>query len=151
MLHWFAPLKSCWFYHFFLSMLLFLLFLSCIHYYPTRNYLFIHSFIHPFTLVCACVLRCFIHVGLSATLWTVACQSPLFVWFSRQEHWSGLSCPPAGDLPDLEIKPMSVMSPALAGWFFTTSATWVWAKIHTRNWGYKNEENIISCMKKLRV
>ena len=44
--------------------------------------------------------------------------------FSRQEYWSGLSCCSPGDLPDLEIEPMSLMSPALAGGFFTASATW---------------------------
>ena len=41
-----------------------------------------------------------------------ACQAPLSVQFSRQEYWSGLPCPPPGDLPDLWIKSMS---PALAG------------------------------------
>jgi len=35
--------------------------------------------------------------------------------FSRQEYWSGLPCPPPGDLPDPGIKPASLMSPALAG------------------------------------
>ena len=44
--------------------------------------------------------------------------------FSRQEHWSGLPCPPPGDIPNPGIKPASFMSPALAGGFFTTSATW---------------------------
>ena len=44
--------------------------------------------------------------------------------FSRQEYWSGLPCPPPGDLPNQGIKPTSLMSPALAGRFFTTSATW---------------------------
>ena len=44
--------------------------------------------------------------------------------FSRQEYWCGLPCSPPGDLPDLEIEPLSPMSPALAGRFFTTSATW---------------------------
>ena len=44
--------------------------------------------------------------------------------FSRQEYWGGLPCPPPGDLPDPGIKPESLMSPALAGGFFTTSATW---------------------------
>ena len=43
---------------------------------------------------------------------------------SRQEYWSGLPCPPPGDLPDPGIKPMSLRSPALAGRFFITSATW---------------------------
>ena len=44
--------------------------------------------------------------------------------FSRQEFWSGLPCPPPGDLPDPGMELMSLMSPALAGWFFTPSATW---------------------------
>ena len=43
--------------------------------------------------------------------------------FSRQEYWSGLPCPPPGDLPKLGIEPVSLMSPALAGEFFITSAT----------------------------
>ena len=43
---------------------------------------------------------------------------------SRQEYWTELSSPPPGDLPDPEIKPASLMSPALVGGFFTTSATW---------------------------
>ena len=52
------------------------------------------------------------------------CQAPLSVGFSRQEYWSGLPGPPPGVLPDPGIKPASPMSPALAGSFFTTSATW---------------------------
>ena len=43
--------------------------------------------------------------------------------FSRQECWSGFPCPPPGDLPDPGLSPC-LMSPALAGGFFTTSATW---------------------------
>ena len=42
----------------------------------------------------------------------------------RQEYQSGLLCPPPGHLPDPGIEPMSLISPALAGSFFTTSATW---------------------------
>ena len=56
--------------------------------------------------------------------WTVAYQAPLIMEFSRQEYWSGLPFPPPGDLPYLGIKPASLTSPALAGGFFTTSATW---------------------------
>ena len=44
--------------------------------------------------------------------------------FSRQEYWSGLPCPPPGDLPDPGIEPASLTSPALARGFFTTSTTW---------------------------
>ena len=64
------------------------------------------------------------HVRLSVTLWTVARQAPLSVGFSRQEHWSGLPCPPPGGLPDRGIEPASLTAPALAGGLFTTSATW---------------------------
>ena len=46
-----------------------------------------------------CVLSCFSHIQLFATLWTVAHQSPLFMGFSRQECWSELLCPPSKDLP----------------------------------------------------
>ena len=71
-----------------------------------------------------CMLSRFSLVQLFATLWTVAGQTPLSIGFSRQEYWSGLPCLPPGALPDPEIEPMSLMSPALAGGFFTTSATW---------------------------
>ena len=62
-------------------------------------------------------------VSDSATPQTVAHQAPLSVGFSRQDYWSGLPCPPAGDLPDPGIEPLSLSAPALAGEFFTTSAT----------------------------
>ena len=44
--------------------------------------------------------------------------------FFRQEYWNGLPFPPAGDLPDPGIEPVSLTSPALAGGFLTTRATW---------------------------
>ena len=65
----------------------------------------------------------FSHVRRFSTLWTIAHQALLSMGFSRQEFWSGLPCPPPGDLPDPETEPMSPKSPALAGGFFTTSAT----------------------------
>ena len=46
-------------------------------------------------------------VRLFATPWTVACQAPLSMGFSRQEYWSGLPFPSPGDLPDLGIEPGS--------------------------------------------
>ena len=55
----------------------------------------------------------FSHVWLFATLWTVACQAPLSMGFSRQEYWSGLPYPPPRDLPDPGIKPTSPAVPAL--------------------------------------
>ena len=70
----------------------------------------------PFWLM-LCVLS---HIQLFVTPWTVPCQAPLSVGFSRQEYCSGLPCPPPGDLPHPGIKPMSPVAPALAGKFFTT-------------------------------
>ena len=60
-------------------------------------------------------------VQLCSTPWTVAHQAPLSMEFSRQEYWSGLPFPTAGDFPDPGIEPMSLASPALAGRFFTTA------------------------------
>ena len=74
-----------------------------------------------------CMLSHFSCVQLFATLWTIACQAPLSMGLSRQEHWSGLLYPPLGDLPNPGIEPASLMSPALVGRFFTTSATWATA------------------------
>ena len=68
------------------------------------------------------MLSHFNYVGFFVTLWIVARQAPLSMGFSRQEYWSGLPCPPP-DLPDPGMEPVSLMSPALAGRFFTTSAT----------------------------
>ena len=59
------------------------------------------------------VLRCaqsLSHVQLFVTPWTVAHQAPLPMGFSRQEYWSGLPCPPPGDLPNPGIE---LRSPAL--------------------------------------
>jgi len=50
------------------------------------------------------------------TPWIVDHQASLSMGFSRQEYWTGLPCPPPGDLPDPGIEPVS---PALAGRFFT--------------------------------
>ena len=61
---------------------------------------------------------------LFATLWTVACEAPLFMGFSRQEYWTGLPFPSPRDLPDPGIEPPSLISPALAGWILYHCATW---------------------------
>ena len=74
--------------------------------------------------MCACVLSCLSCVRLCATPWTVTHQAPLSMGSSKQEYWSGLSCSPPGDLPNPRIEPMSLMSPALASGFFTTSTAW---------------------------
>ena len=70
------------------------------------------------------MLRGFSHVQLFAMLQTVARQAPLSMGFSRQGYWSGLPCPPPGDLLNPEIELASLLSPALAGGFFTTSTCW---------------------------
>ena len=66
-----------------------------------------------------CMLSFFNCVRLFSTPWSIACQVPLSVGFSRQERWSGLPCPPLGDLPDPGTEPVSLLCPALAGGFFT--------------------------------
>ena len=60
----------------------------------------------------ACVISHFRHVRLFATLWSIACQAPLSMGFSRQEQWSGSLCPPLGDLPDPRIRPCLLVSHA---------------------------------------
>ena len=72
---------------------------------------------------CPLWLRC---VQLFATSRTVALQSPVSMGFPRQEYWSGLPFPTPGDLPKPGIKPVSLVSPALGGWFFTTKPDWLW-------------------------
>ena len=66
-----------------------------------------------------CTLSRFSRVRLSSTLWTVANQAPLSMGFSREEYWSGLLCPLPGNLPHPGIGLVSLMSPFLAGGFFT--------------------------------
>ena len=63
-------------------------------------------------------------VRLFATLWSAARQAPLSLGFSRQEHWNGLPFPSPGDLPNPGMEPESLVSPELAGEFFTKSTTW---------------------------
>ena len=60
-------------------------------------------------------------VSVFATPWTVACQAPLSVKFSRQEYWNVLPFPSQGDLPDPGIK---FRSPALQGSFSTAHSCW---------------------------
>ena len=54
---------------------------------------------------------------------TVDHQAPLSMGFAKQEYWSGLPCPPPGDLLNPGTEAASPVSPALAGGFFTTNAT----------------------------
>ena len=100
---------------------------SLFPYHHLRNHnSFIHLLIGHLVLCQAwslhvCVFSCFSCVQLFVTPLTVAHQAPLSVGFSRQVYWSGLPYPPPGDLPHPGSKPGS---PASAGRFFTTNATW---------------------------
>ena len=86
--------------------------------------------------VCVCVCVCVYAraharahsscVRLFVTPWTVVLRAPLSMGFSRQEYWRGMPCPPPGDLLNPGIGPASLMSPALAGGFFTTSGQPHW-------------------------
>ena len=73
------------------------------------------------THLCLCSLVLMLNsVQLLAIPWTVLHQAPLSLGFSRQEYWSGLPFPTSGALPHPGIEPMSLVSPTLAGGFFTT-------------------------------
>ena len=62
-----------------------------------------------------CVPAKTLRVWICVTPWTIARQAPLSMGFSRQEYWSGLPCPPSGDLPNSGIETTSVV---LAGRVF---------------------------------
>ena len=93
----------------------------------------------PWTVcVCVCVCVCACMCAQSClTLWEptdcIAHQAPLSVGFSRQKYWSGLPFPTPGDLPNPEIKPVSLASPALAGGFFTAVPSGNKGKKHIHN------------------
>ena len=78
------------------------------------NYIYVYTHTHM-------LLQLYLTLG---NPWTVACLAPLSTGFSKQEYWSGLPCPPPGDLPHPGIESVSLASPTLAGEFFATSTTW---------------------------
>ena len=71
--------------------------------------------VYVYMSMCVCILQVKpepnLHIGMC-------------VCILQAKYWSGLPCPPPGDLPGPVTKPMSLMSPVLAGGFFTTSTTW---------------------------
>ena len=82
--------------------------------------------IHLSTFACVCVCVCTLGYSVmsnSAAPWTVVSQAPLPMEFSMEEPWSGLPFPTPGDLPDPWIESASLVSPALARWFFIPSPT----------------------------
>ena len=92
------------------------------------HFTYSNSYVTLFCLIIqatpACMLSHFRHVPLFVTPWTVACQASLSMRLCRQEYWSGVPCSLPGDLPDPGTEPASLVSPALAGGLFITSATW---------------------------
>ena len=94
-------------------------------------------------------------VQLFAAPGTVAYQVPLSIWFPRQEYRSVLPWAPPGDLPNLGIKPKSLIFPALAGGFFITSTSWevsffcMWfpSTIYWRNYSFSNIYSCLFCWK----
>ena len=72
--------------------------------------------------ICVCVCAQLLSdVQLFMNRWTVACQAPLFMEFSRREYWSMLPFPTPGGFPDPGIEPTPLVSPALADGFFTAA------------------------------
>ena len=111
-----------------------------------------------YVVLCVCMLSHFSCVRLFATLWTAACQAPLSTAFSRQEHWSGLPCPPPGDLPNPGVEPRS---PALQVDFLLLSH---WGspmqfsglillvlRIYNNNYYYYKYEALPMCVPKIMV
>ena len=74
--------------------------------------------------MCGYVLGHCSRVRLFVTLWTTAHQAPPSMGSSRQEYWSGLPCPPPGDLPDPGIEPLSLTSLLWQAGSFTTVTSW---------------------------
>ena len=69
------------------------------------------------------MLSCLSRVWLFATLWPNLPGSSVH-GILQKEYWSGFQCPSPGDPPEPVTEPESLMSPALAGMFFSTRATW---------------------------
>ena len=89
---------------------------------PFHHMLATRSLIFPILWFASIYLHCYLPLLFSGTLnsggvsfpFSLDCQGPLSMGFPRQEHWSGLSFPSPGDLPDPGIKPRAtVKSPAL--------------------------------------
>ena len=75
--------------------------------------------------VCVCVSVC-VQWCLTLMSWTVAHQAPLSTEHSRQEYWSGFPFPPSVFLPDPGMETESLVSPMLAGGFFTLRKPYIY-------------------------
>ena len=76
-----------------------------------------------------CLVKSLQSCQVFLTPWTIACQAPLSMGFSRQQYQSGLPRPPLGDPPNPGIEPTSLMSPALLGEFLTST---IWETLKKR-------------------
>ena len=92
---------------------------------PWSDHLLLWTFYNNFLIPersLGCSVWMLNNVWLFENPWIVACQAPLAMGFSRQEYWSGLPFLLQGNLPNSGIEPASLVSPALAVRFFTTTA-----------------------------
>ena len=88
-----------------------------------------------FSRVALFVLSHFSCVWLFVTLWTVACQTLLSIWFSRQEYWNGLPCPPPGIFL-IQGSNLHCRGSSIAGRFFTIEPCTREAQLHVLYWLY---------------
>ena len=105
--------------------------------------LFMYGFVY-LMWACACA-KSLSHVRLFVTPWTIACQAPRFMGFSRHEYWNGLPFSSPRYLHDPGIKPASLLSPALAGGFFTITATWEALMVYYNSVTFCSFLFILSC------
>ena len=119
--------------------------------------------------VCVCVCVCagaqlLSHVQLFVTLWTVACQAPLSMGFSRQEYWSGLPFPPPGifqtqgsnpgllhllhwQVDSSPLSPLGSPSRTMAkktrssGWRHSADRAWVQTELEA-DWDWRRERRL---------
>ena len=97
--------------------------------------------------VCVCVQLC----PMLVTLQTVAHQALMSMGFSRQEYWSEQPFPSPGHLPDSEIKPVTLESPALAGRFFTNSTTLEDLNFKNKKYYMKTKKTRNLCIEELNT
>ena len=91
-------------------------------------------------IVCVCH---FSRVWFCVIPWTEEPGGLQSMGFSRQESWSGLPCPPPGDLHDPGIEHASLTFPALIDGFFTTNATW-----KAQHWLWGGQSSVRTGMQK---
>ena len=131
---------------------LFYILRQCLRYFTQgliNKYPYVCIFTHTQIYICACMRSCLSHVRLFATPWTVVHQAH-YPWDSPGKN-TGVGCHGVGsiswDVLDPGIEPVSLVSPVLAGRFFTTSTTWkayiyIYRHIHTHTLLFQIEKQI---------